>query len=150
MGENTLTKYNTKAEYGEVDNVRTLEAADDIAFIKTGGKGRMPTAKELEDILATKDNANYVWEKKNIGGTYGYEIKYKVNGNSIFLPFAGFINFSHPYLWYRNQYGYYWSASICEDAPLEAISLAYTSTLQFDNYSRSRLLGLSVRPVCNK
>ena len=46
----TLTKYCTDSLYGTVDNKTTLDPEDDAATQIMGGKWRMPTSKELDEL----------------------------------------------------------------------------------------------------
>ena len=46
---NILSKYNTSIYYGTVDNKHVLDAEDDVAHVKWGGKWRMPTQSEQEE-----------------------------------------------------------------------------------------------------
>jgi hypothetical protein len=82
---NTLTKYNTDSSYGTVDNKTTLELSDDAARINWGGKWRMPTKAEFEEL---RSNCTWTWTTRN--GVNGYHVTSNKNGNSIFLPAAGY------------------------------------------------------------
>ena len=48
---NNLTKYCTDSLYGTVDNKTTLEPVDDAAHIHWGGNWRMPTQKEVKELI---------------------------------------------------------------------------------------------------
>jgi hypothetical protein len=75
----------------------------------------------------------------------GYKVTSKKNGNSIFLPAAGFRDVSS--LYYAGSFGYYWSSSLDADYPNYAFGLVFNS----DNVGRgsgNRSCGLTVRPVC--
>lgn len=75
----TLNKYNSR------DSITTLEAADDTATQNWGGKWHMPTNKEWTEL-----RTNCTWTWTTLKGIHGYEVKSKINDNSIFLPAAGF------------------------------------------------------------
>lgn len=77
----TLTKYNDNPEYGLVDNKRVLDLEDDAAHVIWGGRWRMPTISELQEL-----GMNCTFIETTINGIKVYEIKSKKNGNSIFLP----------------------------------------------------------------
>lgn len=74
----------------------------DIAAEQWGGEWRTPTHEELLWLTST----SYTWEWDEARN--GWKITYKYNGNSIFLPAAGyydgdkFVN--------TKQYGKYWSS----------------------------------------
>ena len=88
------------------DNKTTLEAADDAATRKLGSLWRMPTKEEIRELL---DHCTWNWTTQD--GKNGYEVKSKTNGNSIFLPAAGYRGGSA--LYYAGSGGDYWSSSLC-------------------------------------
>ena len=53
-----LTKYNTDANYGTVDNKTELELADDAARANWGGTWRMPTDDEWTEL---RENCEWTW-----------------------------------------------------------------------------------------
>ena len=121
------------------DNKTTLEAADDDATAKLGSPWRMPTFYEIQELI---DYCTWTWTMQD--GKNGYEVKGK-NGNSIFLPAAGYRKGS--VLNNAGSWGYFRSSSLYIGYN------DYASNLNFDsdrhdkyNYSR-RYLGFSVRPV---
>ena len=65
----------------------------------------MPTYDEIFELL---DNTTSQWTTLN--GVYGRTFTSKVNGNSIFLPAAGFRSGST--LYYRSEGGIYWSSTV--------------------------------------
>ena len=135
----TLTKYNTSSSYGTVDNKTVLELADDAARANWGGAWRMPTDAEWTEL---RENCTWTWITKN--GVNGYEVKSKINGNSIFLPAAGYRY--NDDLNGAGYYGDYWSSSLRTDYPRDAWDVHFSS----GNVGRScyyRCGGQSVRPV---
>ena len=137
--ETTLTKYNTVSSRGTVDNKTTLELSDDAARVNWGGSWRMPTEAEQEELRA---NCTWTWTTQN--GVNGYKVTSKSNGNSIFLPAAGYRNDSS--LVSAGSYGYYWSSSLYTDTPSQAWGVVFFSVYVV-RYSSSRCYGQSVRPV---
>ena len=135
----TLTKYNLDYNNGSVDKRTVLELSDDAARVNWGGRWRMPTDAEWTEL---QEGCNWTWTKQ--GTTKGYQITSKANGNSIFIPAAGYWNnfFSG-----SNTYGSYWSSSLYEDTTTAAWYVFFSYTyISLKGYGRS--LGLSVRPVC--
>ena len=65
----TLTKYNTDSGYGTVDNKTTLTLADDAARANWGGKWRMPTDAEWEELM---NSCTWTWTTLN--GVKGYTV----------------------------------------------------------------------------
>ena len=83
----------------------TLE--EDAAHSYMGGKWRMPTQKDFEELI---DNTTQTWtDNYNGTGVGGCVVTSKINSNSIFLPAAG--NAYRDSLCYARSYGFYWSAS---------------------------------------
>ena len=133
-----FTKYCTHSDLGTVDNITILELSDDAANASWGGDWRMPT-KEDQDELRTQ--CTWTWEQKN--GVNGYTVTGS-NGNSIFLPAAGYRNNSG--LSGAGSYGNYWSSSLFTSDSRSAYGLDFISgDVDWDN--DSRYYGLSVRPV---
>ena len=135
----TQTKYNTSSIYGTVDNKTVLELADDAAHANWGGAWRMPTDAEWTEL---RENCTWTWTTKN--GVNGYEVKSNINGNSIFLPAAGYRLDDD--LGLAGGGGYYWSSSLLTDYPYYAWNVYFIS--DYVNGSNDyRHYGLSVRPV---
>ena len=138
----TMTKYCTNSYYGTVDNKTTLELSDDAARVNWGGSWRMPTYDELSELKNT-NNCTWTWTTQN--GVNGYKVTSKKNGNSIFLPAAGYRNDSD--LYGAGSYGYYWSSSLRTDGSYFACYLLFFSSY-VDWYYDGRYYGHSVRSVC--
>ena len=136
---NTLTKYNDKSYFGRVDYKTTLDAQDDAAIVNWGGEWRMPTRVELDE-LCTK--CKWVWT--TLDGVKGFKV-IGPNGNSIFLPAAGYMSSSG--LRNEGSYGYYWSSSLYTDNPLN-VYIVYFYLDYVYWYYLYRVGGYSVRPVC--
>lgn len=83
----SLTKYCNNSIYGESgfsDGLTTLEAVDDAATALLGNGARTPTKAEWEELLA---NTAIEWTSYNGEGGCRFTAS---NGNSIFLPAAGY------------------------------------------------------------
>ncbi len=110
----------------------------DAARANWGGSWRLPTKAEFQELV---DDCSWKW------GVYLGVKGYKVtgpNGNSIFLPAAGWRYGSS--LYDAGEYGYYWSSTPLESGSQRAYDLT------FDSGNRSvlwfsRLDGHTVRPV---
>ncbi len=146
---NGLTKYCTDSSYGKdgfTDDLTTLEATDDAATANWGEEWRMPTSAEWEELF---DNCTCTWTDDYDGtGVAGRIVTSKTNGNTIFLPAAGYNNGG--YLGYTS---YYWSSSLSTDAPYGSDEPLYAYSAYFDSDFVSglrydyRYYGFSVRPV---
>ncbi len=136
-----LTKYCNNSNYGYngfIDNLTTLLPEDDAATANWGDGWRMPTKEEWEELY---NNTTVTWATQN--GVNG-RIFTASNGNSLFLPAAGFRHGSSLYL--SGSYGSYWSSSLNTDDPSGAWELyLHSGGYLMDYYDRC--CGQSVRPV---
>ncbi len=133
-----LTKYCTDEDYGTRDNKTTLEPSDDAATVNWGGKWRMPTEDEVEELITS-----CTWTWTMVNGVNGYEVKGS-NGNSIFLPAVGAYYESD--LGGNGEVGAYWSSSLIEDDTDEAAFCAFYEE-EYESQSIDRCWGMAVRPV---
>ena len=133
-----LTKYNTKSASGTVDNLTTLEQVDDAAYT-SDNTCRMPTKSDFEELTA---NTTSVWETLN--GVNGRRFTSKTNGNSIFVPAAGYcFNGSVDGV---GSGGGLWSSSLGESFPSYGWCLGFYSDSVSMGYDY-RYDGLTVRAV---
>lgn len=120
-----------------------LREEDDIAHVKLGGKWRMPTDVEWEEL---RDKENCKWIRCQYKGIYGYLVTSKKTGNSIFLPDAGYRCDDN--LEDAGSCGNYWSSSRNSvDFGFGAYSFLSSDKYGSRKYDKSEYLGLSVRPV---
>ena len=139
---NTLTKYNKNSGNGTVDNKTELDLEDDAAYVNWGPEWRMPSKAQFEELI----NSSYTTtEWTTLNGVKGRKITSKKNGNSIFLPAAGFRYDSS--LSERGSYGHYWSRTLSSGGPGLAWYLGFTSNYIYTSGSGYRYWGQSVRPV---
>ena len=136
--ETTLTKYCYESSYGTVDNKTVLDLEDDAAYVNMGSAWRMPTRTEQDEL---RNNCTWTWTTQN--GVKGYKVTGK-NGNSIFLPAAGFRSYDS--LYSAGSRGNYWSSSLYESYPHYAYELYFYSDYCSWYYS-TRCGGHSVRAV---
>ena len=141
-GSGGVTKYNNNDMYGPVDNKTTLSPSDDAAFANWGGYWRMPTSLELTDLI---NNCNWVWTTKK--GVNGYRITSNVNGNSIFLPAAGY--YTNDSLYAAGLFGAYFSSSLGAESPMNAYYI-WLHSGSVVHMEINRTGGKSVRPVCTQ
>ena len=135
--ETTLTKYCNDSSYGNVDYKEVLEEQDDAATANWGKPWRTPTLGETQELI------NYCsWTLTTQNGISGYKV-IGANGNSIFLPAGGVMQYDWSYFTERSvvmsatTFQYCTSASVlnCQDgAP-------------YWWYGWSRCWGYNVRPV---
>ena len=139
--QTTITKYCNDASYGTVDNQLTLLPEDDAARANWGGEWSMPTYDDMRELL---DNTTSEWTTQN--GVNGRRFT-AANGNSIFLPAAGFrVGAS---LGNQAMFGDYWLASVDPSNSYYARCLGFVSGYTNTNFN-GRYYGFSVRPVLRK
>lgn len=134
----TLTKYNTSTTYGTVDSLTALRPADDAATSRLGGGARTPTIEEWQEL-----RANTIVGTTNQNGVYGRTYTAS-NGNSIFLPAAGYRYGIE--LKYAGSNGDYWSATLRTSDPSGAYNFDFASYEQNEYYC-DRYVGFPVRAV---
>lgn len=110
----------------------------DTAMLKWGNGAKMPTPQEMKELVE-----NCYWKSGLINGIAGNFV-IGPNGNSIFIPFAGYRLETH--LYGLEECGYYWSGSIHQDAGGSAICLL-CSNYSVTGESCARNKGISIRPV---
>ena len=136
------SKYNSSSNQGTVDNKTKLDPEDDAARAKLGGKWRMPTRAEFQELID-----KCTWTLTSQSGVDGFEVKSKVNENSIFLPLTGFYSQTDGYdgktLHHKDQ-GNLWVSDMDNN---------FTVTCYFKKgkpgswFGTSREYGMAIRPV---
>ena len=119
------------------DNIAGTEY--DVAHMKWGGSWLMPSRTQIDELIKY---CSHEWTSEN--GVIGDKFISKKNGNSIFLPAAGF--YWDEDLVSLSEYSYYWSDSQSPDRETHAYGLKSND----DNTSTSRskrMYGFPVRPV---
>ncbi len=139
---------------------------DDAAHANWGGKWRMPTRAQQEELLK---ECYWVWTKSynnsNVKGYIVYKAKnsddkgkkiskkngtpsssYSLSDAHIFLPAAGYRCLGG--LGYAGSDGLYWSSSLYTDSPGRAWSVGFLSDYVVGSGCEYRYYGQSVRAVC--
>ena len=138
---NTLTKYCNDSNYGYngfTDDQTTLLPEDDAATANWGFDWRMPTREEFGELY---NNTTKTWTTQN--GVNGWLFTAS-NGNSLFLPAAGYRYGSS--LGDAGGNGYYWSSWLNTAASYTAWELGFYS-VDYGMYTSTRYYGYSVRAV---
>ena len=139
-----MTKYCNNSSFGYngfTDNKTELDLEDDAAYVNWGPAWRMPSNEQFAELI----NSSYTtttWTTQN--GVNGRLITSKRNGNSIFLPAAGYRSSSS--LYNAGSDGNYWPRTLNESGPSGARNLFFGSG-DIGTRSNSRYNGRSVRPV---
>jgi len=142
-----LTKYCTDSGFGYngfTDGKTILDADDDAATANWGGRWRMPTYDECQELID-----NCTWEWTTLNGVYGEKVTSTKRGYTdkwIFFPAAGYQQGAT--LRFAGSRGDYWFSFLVPATPTSAGRLQFSSD---DGYwgNGSRSYGHSVRPVCN-
>ena len=124
------------AEYTNLGDISGTQY--DAASVNWGGDWRMPTKAEIIELCES-----CTWEKSMYNDVKGYLV-IGPNGNSIFLPAAGYRYGSSSYD--VGSYGGYWSSSPDEDGDYGAYTLGFGSDYYVWGWL-NRYYGQSVRPV---
>lgn len=136
-----LTKYCSKSNYGYngyTDTLTILEPCDDAAFVNWNNGWRIPTNEEGFELI------NYTTcTFTTLNGVNGFRFTAS-NGNSIFLPAAGY--YENDVLYCIGELANYWLSTLDTTFPDEANSIHILSSLNMGN-GNYRNTGLSVRPV---
>lgn len=133
-------KFGTKdnlTKYTATDGLTTLELEDDAAY-KSDKGCRIPSREELQELI---DNTTSTWGTLN--GVNGNRFT-SVNGNSIFVPVAGYCNDGS--VGSVGSNGSLWSSSLNESTPRNSWSLLFDSD-GVDVYYFNRYNGFTVRAV---
>lgn len=151
--------YSSHSKDGFTDNKTTLDLSDDVAHVKWGGKWRMPTEAQQDELHS---ECYWVWTDSyngsEVAGYIVYKAKkssdkgksrgtlsssYKLSDAHIFLPAAGCC--SGGKLYNAGSSGRYWSSSLYTDNNW-AYNRDFKSGYVGGGYEE-RCFGLSVRAV---
>ena len=119
------------------DNISGTEY--DAATVNLGSDWRMPTNAEIKELI---DNCTWQWTQ--INNVNGYKVTAE-NGNSIFIPAAGFK--SGYSLISQKENGQYSTGNIINSNNGYASSLAFSSSSIERNKWIAKLYGCTIRPV---
>ncbi|MBR6946892.1 MAG: hypothetical protein IKH53_02965 [Muribaculaceae bacterium] len=110
----SLTKYCTDSNHGYngfVDNKTELDLEDDAAYVNWGASWRMPTNEQLQELI-NMYICNRMWTTQN--GVGGYLIT-GPNGNTLFLPAAGYFTDISGNADWEGSFAGYWSRTLSDD-----------------------------------
>lgn len=136
-----FSKYNTKESYGPVDDKTVLGPEDDVASVKLGGTWRMPTDAEWTEL---RTECAWDWTSDYNGTGIKGRIIIAKNGNSIFLPAAGYRLDAD--LYNASNGVDYWSSSLYTAGPYGAWYVHFGPNSSYNDRGY-RYYGYTIRPV---
>ena len=135
------TQFLTK--YSKEDRKTQLAPSDDAAQANWGGKWRMPTVDEFEELIT-----KCTWEWTTMDGVNGYKVSSKKTGNSIFLPITGCRFYGDTQ--FRGIKGIYWTSTLYTGNPNKAWCLEFNFSdinVHYGDLSSNRFSGRCIRAV---
>ena len=133
-----ILKYCTNSFMGNVDNKTQLEPEDDAARVICEDRWRIPTEYEFNELI---NNCSITWTSSN--GVYGLEFVSNKNGNSIFIPAAGYY---YDVEKDASSFGYYWTSTLDINDSTKAKQFAFNED-GHNLSSSTRYFGQTIRPV---
>jgi hypothetical protein len=118
-----------------------LDLEDDVAHALLGNNWRIPTREQWVEL-----SDNCTWTETTLNGVDGFLVEAQ-NGNSIFLPIGGCVVGDGIHDWTSS--GCYWSSTLRDDAPIQALDAILSTNGAGCSYTISRYEGLSIRAVTN-
>ena len=135
--EESITKYNA-------DGPDELQPEDDAATAIWGDNWQMPSEEQIEEL---RNYYNTTQEWTTVNDINGWKITSKTNGNSIFLPAAGFI--WHDQCHQLGTNGGYMSRSLYTSDITTVVCIGFNKNF-IGGFPNERDGGQSVRPVRKK
>ena len=135
--QNTMTKYNA------TDGKTILEPEDDAAHVHWGDKWRMPTKEEIQELFT-----RCTWKTETQNGINGYNV-IGPNGNSIFVPTAGWYNEDDFGVGLQGNATYYWTSTLSSSNKIRAYDLVFNDVSGSNDgiIANTRRCGFTIRPV---
>ena len=134
-GGSTMTKYNA------TDGKTVLDLEDDAVAANWGGSWKMPTEAQFQELLNT---ANCTNEWTTVNGVNGYLFTSVTNGNTLFIPAAGYANNGSMYI--VGYVGFVWSSSL-DGSGVKNGRCLYFNSSNVNVLNNDRFRGQSVRGV---
>ncbi len=127
-----------------VNDKNTLDIENDVAHKEWGGKWRMPSREEFDELI---QNCTWTWTtQKGVNGFLVTSNKPGYTDRSIFLPAAGLRSLSELRL--SGNIGFYWTTTPSEHFAESACFLYITPGFKSLYESAARNQAHTVRPVC--
>ena len=133
--------YDFEDEYNNTPGAKLegdIDLEHDAAHVNLGEPWKMPTKEQFKELVE-----NCTSERTTLNGYLGRRFTSKINGESIFLPFAGYIGGTS--LYNHGSDGYFWSSSLYSSA--SGYDLVFHSSGVNPASDYYRFYGFSVRAV---
>jgi hypothetical protein len=152
--EDKLTKYCNSKKFGHngfTDNITQLEPEDDAVRVNMSGGWYTPTFEQVEELVGNTKN-EFV---KNYNGTGVNGMLFTAkNGNTLFLPAAGEVNYFQGKIENNNFSGLYMYSTLDQKCCERACALVFSEHIEIrlplSYVEPMRAHGFSIRPVINK
>ena len=135
--------YNLVEKYNLNDGLEELEPEDDAAHVNMGGKWRIPTPEQFNELK--KYTTNEWRHDYNGSGVNGRLYTSKQNGNTIFFPANGICNKDTKYA-QRNDLCVYWTNKLVSKRKIAAFCYTMYKNSFIDANQTERYLGCGIRP----
>lgn len=139
ISSSNLTKYNA------TDGKTVLDLKDDAAHVNWGGDWHIPTKEQCEELFNTAYVTNAWVTNYNRSGINGRLFTSVINGNTMFIPAAGYCGVGE--VDNVGNYGYVWASALSSENVLNAWSFYFNSGKAGVYGSGYRCYGRSVRGV---
>lgn len=144
-GDTTLTNYSTKLQYFPTETALSQISGSqyDVAAVKWDNKWHLPTAEELEELIAA---CTWTWVNDVENDSVGVVGTLKTDETkTIFLPATGYRSGENDPI--ELVKGYYWTGSLGQEAQKAKLLNFGEGTLPSVLSEDFRYLGLAMRPV---
>lgn len=136
----TFSKDQKDVEMEVIDNKTVMDASDDPAKAALGSRWSTPSDGDFTELVSRCD-----WRCCKLNGEWGYLFTSKVNGNSIFMPLAGFMDETDNF--HIQSLGYYWTTKMSNDTREAKMFVLNRPENNPVAKSEERYLGFPIRPV---
>jgi len=148
---NANTTWSTSNPWAWLDYTGVLPLSNDIAYLTYGGKYRVPTKAEFDNLIA-KCNWNGSTYMTNSDGQNirGYTATSKTNGNQIFIPMGGIYEAGAQNKTSVGSISYLWSATSLIYNSSAKDAWDFNNAAMYSNYVRAKAMPIRAVYDANK
>ena len=140
---NDITPLTTSGKVYKANDILDLD--DDAAHVNMGGKWRMPTKDEFQELY---DNTTH--NVKKVNGLKGMIFTSNINGHQLFIPFMKGSWYNVNWDNWNKSFATMWSSQVYETYAISAYGLSCDSNGYVDVSNHNRSRSFSVRGVFKK